>query len=149
VAFRDGDGWVECICGVRHWGKHGAAGILLLRDNKVLMQHRAEWVQNGGTWGIPGGACDSHESSLEGAIREANEEVGICAEEISVVRIEREAHGDWFYDTVIAYALDNCEPFTANDESQELRWVNREDVALLNLHPSFARNWGKLQANLP
>ena len=101
------------------------------------MQHRAEWVQNGGTWGIPG------------AIREANEEVGICAEEITVIRIEREAHGDWFYDTVIAYALDNCEPFTANDESQELRWVNREDVALLNLHPSFARNWGKLRANLP
>lgn len=99
--------------------------------------------------GIPGGACDSHESSLEGALREAHEEVGISAEEISVIRIEREAHGDWFYDTVIAHALDNCHPFAANDESQELQWINREDVAQMNLHPSFARNWGKLQANLP
>ena len=113
------------------------------------MQHRAEWVQNGGTWGIPGGACDSHESSLEGALREAHEEVGICAEEISVIRIEREAHGDWFYDTVIANRLDNCYPFAANDESQELQWINREDVAQMNLHPSFARNWEKLRANLP
>jgi len=30
-----------------------------------------------------------------------------------------------------------------------LQWINREDVAQMNLHPSFARNWEKLRANLP
>ncbi len=48
-----------------------------MRDNKILMQHRAPWVHNGDTWGIPGGARDSHESAVEAAIREAHEEIGI------------------------------------------------------------------------
>ena len=62
MAARDGDGWIECRCGSRHWGIHGAAGLLLVRSGKILLQLRAPWVHNGGTWGIPGGARDSHES---------------------------------------------------------------------------------------
>ena len=77
VAHRDGDGWVECTCGNRHWGLNGAAGLLLVRDKKVLLQHRAPWVHNGDTWGIPGGARDSHETIIQAALREAHEEIGI------------------------------------------------------------------------
>jgi hypothetical protein len=40
VAARDGDGWVQCDCGNKHWGLHGAAGLLLVRDSMVLLQHR-------------------------------------------------------------------------------------------------------------
>jgi len=29
MASRDGDGWIECTCGSKHWGKFGAAGLLL------------------------------------------------------------------------------------------------------------------------
>ena len=47
MAHKDGDGWVDCVCGNRHWGKHGAAGLLLVRDRKVLLQHRAPWVHDG------------------------------------------------------------------------------------------------------
>ena len=77
MAMRDGDGWVECDCGNRHWGKHGAAGLLLIRDQHLLLQHRAPWVHNGDTWGVPGGARDSHETIVEAAIREAVEETGV------------------------------------------------------------------------
>jgi hypothetical protein len=75
VAARDGDGWVQCDCGNKHWGLHGAAGLLLVRDSMVLLQHRAPWVHNGDTWGIPGGARDSHEDVIQGALREAVEEL--------------------------------------------------------------------------
>ena len=75
VAARDGDGWVQCDCGNKHWGLHGAAGLLLVRDSMVLLQHRAPWVHNGDTWGIPGGARDSHEDVIQGALREAVEEI--------------------------------------------------------------------------
>ena len=71
MAARDGDGWVECSCGSKHWGLNGAAGLLIFRAGSILLQHRAPWVHNGDTWGIPGGARDSHESAIEGAIREA------------------------------------------------------------------------------
>ena len=71
MAAKDGDGWIECRCGGKHWGLNGAAGLLLIRDRKVMMQHRSPWVHNGDTWGLPGGARDSHESIQEAAIREA------------------------------------------------------------------------------
>ena len=31
MARADGNGWVRCRCGQRHWGLHGAAGLVLLR----------------------------------------------------------------------------------------------------------------------
>ena len=68
MAARDGDGWVECSCGSKHWGLHGAAGLLIYRDGAILLQYRAPWVHNGDTWGIPGGARDSHESVIDGAV---------------------------------------------------------------------------------
>ena len=29
MVARDGDGWVQCDCGNKHWGLNGAAGILI------------------------------------------------------------------------------------------------------------------------
>ena len=70
-----GDGWVECACGRRHWGLHGAAGLLLARRSPagrgwdVVLQHRALWSDQGGTWGIPGGARAPGESAVDAALR--------------------------------------------------------------------------------
>ena len=75
----DGDGWVLSDNGAAYWGKHGAAGLLLRAPGPggspaVLLQHRAPWSHQGGTWGLPGGARDSHESPEQAAVREAQEE---------------------------------------------------------------------------
>jgi hypothetical protein len=45
---RDGNGWIECGQGHRHWGLHGAAGLLLHNVDadgtlRLLLQHRADW----------------------------------------------------------------------------------------------------------
>ncbi len=145
MAERDGDGWVECPCGGKHWGKFGAAGLLLLRGSEVLLQHRAPWVHNGDTWGIPGGARDSHESFVEAALREAHEEIGIAASEIEVLTESAEDHGIWCYHTILARAKVECDPIAANQESLEVRWVEREQVQSLSLHPAFGKNWITLQ----
>ena len=144
MAARDGDGWIECSCGGKHWGLHGAAGLLLIRDSAVLLQHRAPWVHNGDTWGIPGGARDSHESYLEAALREAHEEIGITASEVEVLAESSEDHGAWRYHTIIARALAQCDPIAANQESIEVRWVERKSVNALALHPAFGKNWPKI-----
>ncbi len=145
MAARDGDGWVQCPCGGKHWGKFGAAGLLLLRGAHVLLQHRAPWVHNGDTWGIPGGARDSHESFLEAAIREAHEEIGITALDIDVLHESAEDHGLWSYHTIVARAKSQCDPIAANQESLEVRWVERAAVTTLSLHPAFGKNWERLQ----
>ena len=145
MAARDGDGWVQCACGNKHWGLNGAAGILILSGTEILLQHRAPWVHNGDTWGIPGGARDSHESTIEGAFREAVEETGIDIDLLTPLHTFTDDHGSWKYETVIARASDGLVAHEVNDESHEVRWVEIETVSELPLHPSFANSWPELK----
>ncbi|MEH3139172.1 MAG: NUDIX hydrolase [Mycobacterium kyogaense] len=146
----DGDGWVVSAGGTAYWGRHGAAGLLLrapLSDGSlaVLLQHRAPWSHQGGTWGLPGGARDSHETAEQAAMREAHEEAGLPAEQV-VVRttvVTAEVSG-WSYTTVIADAEAVLET-VPNRESAELRWVAEDEVADLPLHPGFAASWDRLR----
>ena len=144
MAARDGDGWVECGCGNKHWGLNGAAGILIVRGDEILLQHRAPWVHNGDTWGIPGGARDSHETTIEGAFREAVEETGIDTALLTPLHTFTDDHGDWRYETVIARTTDELVAHEVNDESHEVRWVAIENVDQLPLHPSFRKSWPEL-----
>lgn len=150
MAARDGDGWIQCQCGSKHWGKFGAAGILIFRDSadgkrEIFLQHRAPWVHNGDTWGIPGGARDSHETVTETALREAFEETGIKSEHLKPLALFSDDHGDWRYDTVLASAAPEMSADSPNDESQEMRWVAVNEVTMLGLHPSFAKTWSDLR----
>lgn len=145
MAIRDGDGWVDCACLSRHWGLHGAAGLLLIRKEEVLLQLRAPWVHNGGTWGIPGGARDSHESWTEAAIREAVEEIGITPGSLTLIRDYIDDHSSWSYVTVIAQAFDDLTPGELNHETMEVRWVAMDNVESLPLHQSFAKSWRSIR----
>ncbi|MCV7133453.1 NUDIX hydrolase [Mycobacterium hodleri] len=155
----DGDGWVSSTDGAHFWGLHGAAGLLLRAPRPdgsaaVLLQHRAPWSHQGGTWGLPGGARDSHETVEQAAVREAQEEAGLTADQLVVRRevVTFEPQGvSWTYTTVIA---DAPEPLRTvpNRESSELRWVPEDEVADMPLHPGFAASWERLRsesASLP
>lgn len=147
----DGDGWVIGENGSRHWGKHGAAGLLLRAPSgdgepMVLLQHRALWSHQGGTWALPGGARDSHESTEKAAVREAHEETGIAAEQVRVrsERVTARVDSGWSYTTVIA-DTDHALTTVPNGESTELRWVPESAVTDLPLHPGFASSWPTLR----
>ena len=101
-------------------------------------------MHNGDTWGIPGGARDSHESTIEAAFREAVEETGIDTDLLTPLHTFTDNHGDWKYETVIAQASDGLIAHEVNDESQEVRWVEISKVDQLNLHPSFKNSWPEL-----
>ena len=116
-----------------------------MRGTQILLQHRAPWVHNGDTWGIPGGARDSHESVLEAAMREAKEETGIDPVHLTPIQTFSDDHGSWRYDTVIAHASELLVAHELNDESHEVRWVEIEKVEELTLHPSFEKSWPTLK----
>ncbi|MEV6072877.1 NUDIX domain-containing protein [Nocardia sp. NPDC052001] len=148
----DGDGWAESPDGTRQWGRFGAAGLLLrapLADggSAVLLQHRAAWSHQGGTWALPGGARDSHETSVHAAVREAEEEAGITAGSIRVraSRVTATAASGWTYTTVIADAATRLRT-EANLESAELAWVPEAEVDARPLHPGFEAAWPLLRA---
>jgi 8-oxo-dGTP diphosphatase len=141
--------------GAAYWGKHGAAGLLLRAPGAdgspaVLLQHRAPWSHQGGTWGLPGGARDSHETPEQTAFREAHEEAGLPADQLTVrtTVVTAEISGTtgtyWTYTTVIADAAELLET-VPNRESSELRWVAEDEVAGLPLHPGFAASWERLR----
>lgn len=152
MAFRDGDGWVMCSCGHRHWGLHGAAGLLLVRrDQKqplVLLQLRAAWTHGGGTWALPGGALDSHEDSVTAAGREAAEEAGISVADFEVRDVFSDDHGPWRYDTVIAHTQSDAGAYAANAESEDLQWVAIDEVENFPLHKGLALAWPQLRVRV-
>lgn len=148
MAHRDGDGWIDCQCGGRHWGLFGAAGLVLVRDQSILLQHRAPWVHNGDTWGIPGGARDSHETPIEAALREANEEIGIDINLVTPVDEFVDDHISWSYHTIIAKADSALIAHEMNDESLDVEWIKISDIEKQKLHPSFANTWPMLRLKL-
>nr|WP_227425794.1 NUDIX domain-containing protein [Pengzhenrongella sicca] len=140
-----------CGQGHRHWGLHGAAGLLLARRgadgtaDAVVLQHRALWSDLGGTWGFPGGALAPGESAQSGALREAAEEAGIPAAAVRLRGAVVLDHGGWTYTTVLADALVPFEPAATDAESVEVRWVGLNDVERLPLLPAFGAAWGHLR----
>jgi 8-oxo-dGTP diphosphatase len=146
---RDGNGWVECDQGHRHWGRHGAAGLLVhsVDDDDVLrllLQHRADWCHHGGTWGLPGGARDSHETVEQAALREASEETALDVTQVRTRHTFVDDHGGWSYTTVYGDALTQLDT-VPNDESAALEWVPVDRVDALPLHPGFGHTWPRVR----
>ena len=144
-----GDEWVYGPNGERFWGSFGAAGLLVWhRSLGVLLQHRVGWSHFGGTWGLPGGARMEHETAVEAALREADEEAGVPPEALRVISESVLDLGYWTYTTVVAEAIDAFDPVIGDAESQELRWVPLDSVDALPLHPGFAASWPALRSQL-
>jgi 8-oxo-dGTP diphosphatase len=144
--FLDGDGWTRCRAGHQHWGRHGAAGLLLRTTDsagqmRVLLQRRAWWTHHGGTWGVPGGARASWETPEQAALREVGEEVAVALDLQAIDRIHHDDHGGWSYWTVIATAPEALTAEPRGRETAEMRWVPIAEVDALPLHPGFAATW--------
>lgn len=143
-----GDAWVEGDRG-RYWGRFGAAGVLAYDPAKgVLLQHRAVWSHNGGTWGLPGGALHHGEEPITGALREAFEEAAVPAGNVELLFTSLFDVGYWSYTTVVVLVREPFDPVISDPESLELRWVPVADVACLELHPGFAASWPALRERL-
>lgn len=153
MAAKDGDGWALCDRGHRHWGIHGAAGLLAVHHTLdgmpyVLMQKRSWWSHHGGTWGLPGGARDSHEDAITGALREAHEEAALTGDLLRVQGVYLDDHGGWSFQTVIAQAEGLLDASPANGESSDMRWIAADEIAARKLHPGFAETWPRIRLTL-
>ena len=144
-----GDGWVHCAAGHRHWGRFGAAGLLLHDADRVVLQHRAPWTHEGDSWGVPGGARHSDEDALTAALREAGEEAGLTRADIDPLGLYVDDHGGWSYATVVARATRPLEPVATDAESVSIRWQPVDRVATLQLHSGFAAAWQRLREQPP
>ena len=132
--------WATCAHGHAHWGRRGAAGLLLVDRGRVLLQLRARWAHQGGTWSIPGGARERGESAVRAALREAREEMAIRGEDVEVRSSYVARCGGWEYETVLAVATGPVR-LTHLSESDAHLWAGPGEVDGLPLHPAFRAAW--------
>ena len=152
--MRDGDGWASCGLGHRHWGRFGAAGLLLAAPDeagtlRVLLQHRAAYSHHGDTWGLPGGARGRREQARDAALREAAEETGLDPGLVVPGAVYVDDHGGWAYTTVLGLADRLLEVHAEDRESTAVAWVPVDAVPAYVLHPGLARTWPVVAALLP
>jgi 8-oxo-dGTP pyrophosphatase MutT (NUDIX family) len=148
-------GWLRCPVHGRHWGIHGAAGLLPFTVTpagvRVLLALRSEGTHQGGTWSTIGGAIDPGETPWEAAVREASEEVpGLAVTGVLAADSHRYACvSGWSYTTFLV-PLPSDAPVAighgwATWETAELRWVPLEEVDGYPLLPAFAQSWPELR----
>ena len=112
---------------------------------RVLLQKRSQWAHEGGTWSVSGGALDEGETPVEGALREAGEEVGALPAHRSLGEFIFAPADDWAYTTVVV-EVDERFGFSANFETDAVGWFRLDEVEGLPLHAGFAAAWPDLRA---
>ncbi|MBL8878072.1 MAG: NUDIX domain-containing protein [Phycisphaerales bacterium] len=104
--------------------------VIVVVDQRYLMIRRAAGILAGGAWCFVGGAIDPGESQVDAVMREFREEVGGSVRPISKVweytRPDGRLRLHWWTAELLS------EELIANPaEVQEIRWLSREEIALL------------------
>lgn len=107
----------------------------IIKDEKILLQYKAEGKFGEGKWNGPGGKIKPEETPLEGVIREVQEETGLTI-------IEPELNGliDFYFGekpepdwkTYVFRVTKFTGKLKPNDEG-ELRWFKIDDIPYGNM----------------
>ncbi len=134
--------WTICRAGHVHWGVLGGAGFLFRYHAgeggvaEYLLAQRSRSVDNGGSWGVPGGATRASESAEETARRETLEEIGTLPEyRVTSVDVQ-DCGGGWIFHL---FCADVEEEFTAycGQETDATGWFTEEMIRSLPRHPDL------------
>ncbi len=119
------------LIGHRHLWLPGVTAVVR-RDDEILLVQRAD----NGAWTPVTGIPDPGEEPAAAAVREVLEETGVTA------RVDRlascwvsgpvtHANGDvaTYLDVTFACTWVSGEPYVADDESSDVAWVRRDDLA--------------------
>ncbi len=117
----------------------GVGGILFLEEQILLVKRGREPAR--GQWSIPGGAVDTGETLTQAVIREMEEETGIQAEPMALVkildRIFRDGQGRVTYHYVLVDFL--CRHIggavRAGSDALDARFIPISDLASLDIIP--------------
>lgn len=118
-----------------YWGRQ-AAGLLLFSGNRVLLTLRSEEVLEPGTWGIPGGAIHEGEIPYNGALREAQEELGPLPPHLVFGEVVFQ-DGSFRYTTFLARVTpENAKLWRPrlNWENDDAQWLKTDDLPEHDLH---------------
>jgi 8-oxo-dGTP diphosphatase len=116
---------------------HVGVGVMLVRDNKLLLVKR-KYDPDSGYWSIPGGHLELGENVKDAAVREAEEETGFKTRVTKLAgiidKIMRDENGEIeFHYVLINYFVEQIEgppdqAPVADDDALEAKFVPFEDL---------------------
>jgi 8-oxo-dGTP diphosphatase len=111
-------------------------------DERFFLEQRSRSVDEGGSWGIPGGAIRAGETPEVAARREMKEEVGSVPPYRKTSIATQDCGGGWqFY--VVSGDVDEMFIGYSVHETDATGWFTRSEMQSLPLHPgtnSFFQN---------
>jgi len=103
------------------WGAAGAGLLLVASDTRrVLLLLRSAGVTEPGTWGVPGGRLEPGEAPLDGAMREAAEEIDFRGP-VAIVGSYVYRESGFEFTTFVGMVESEFRP-RLNWESDDARW---------------------------
>jgi 8-oxo-dGTP pyrophosphatase MutT (NUDIX family) len=112
---------------------------------RVMLQKRSAMAHEGGTWSCSGGALDEAEDTLDGALREASEEIGRLPDSLTVLGSTVFAPAtDWSYTTFVVEVPGEFGA-SINFETDAIAWDSLDEVEHRPLHAGFAAVWPALR----
>ena len=111
-------------------------GIMVLKDNKVLLGHRlgkrkdTGGIQEPDCWALPGGKQEMFETMFEGAVREVKEETNLDISNLELINATDDIGKDRHFVTlqILAKESDGELKVMEPDKEDEWRWFNLDNL---------------------
>lgn len=136
--------WTTCQQHHTHWGALGGAGLLLRyaparAEPSYLLGLRSRSVDEGATWGVPGGAIRTGEAPEAAARREILEEMGVLPP-YRVTEIQhQDCGGGWIFHVISADVDREFDAF-CGQETDATGWFTRAQMHNIPVHTGL-RVW--------
>jgi len=105
------------------------AGVVAVRDDRVLLTRQYRFLIDAMSWEIPGGKIESGESPADAAIRECREETGVTCRNLKPLVVYYPGLDNFDNRTTLLYSetIDVDAPFVGDaSEVIEIAWVPLE-----------------------
>lgn len=100
--------------------------------DQFLIQKRSENVKNPGKWAFTGGAVDAGESSVDGALREVREELGINVSKDEIEYFISFKREKGFVDVwLIQKDIDISDIIIQEEEVADVKWASLKEIKQL------------------
>jgi 8-oxo-dGTP diphosphatase len=123
------------------------AAAVIERGDQVLVTRRHAGAHLGGLWEFPGGKCEPGESLRDCLVRELQEELGVSVSIGGQLLETTHTHADRHIELHFFRCDLATEPTPAL--GQEMRWIDRRDLASLEFPPADAELVRRLSGEPP
>ena len=105
---------------------HAALGVIINKQDQILITRRAHDVPHGGLWEVPGGKLELEETPYNALLREVHEEVGLLIKKANLLGEVSHVYPEKQVCLHVFHVLEYTGDAQCHDGQLDLRWVSRD-----------------------